>query len=152
MITLFSVNSVEFYTLAAVVAAAVVAVFIRPSDRGEALTYLKAGNLSHTSPSQPSIHIICHDDNSVTLTRYGLPDTGADGAASLAITVTGTDITIEERLTPGTGSAEYDTATFALDFLTPGRYHFLYRNTQLGLVASASLTVRPGLEIDRRLS
>ncbi len=153
MITLFSVNSVEFYTLAAVVAAAVIAVFMRPADRGEALTFLIAGMLeSDPSAALPSIHIKCGDDKSIILSRRGLPPIGSDGAASLAVTVTGTGVAIEERLTPGAGQPQYDAATFLLDFLKPGRYHIVYRNTGLGLAASASLTVRPGIKIDRRLT
>lgn len=148
-------GSVEFYVYATVVAAAIVAYLARPSSRGEARQYLLAGELSNTSnrawtdlPTlSPSISIIVRDDGAVVLFRHGVEGVSTSGAVSLAITVIGYDITIEERIVPGNNLDDpIDTATFVLDFLAPDRYHLKYNSSATSRFATATLLVRPDYE------
>lgn len=148
-------GSVEFYVYATVVAAAIVAYLARPSSRGEARQYLLAGELSNVSNRTwtdlptlpPSISIIVREDGAVVLFRHGVEGVSTSGAVSLAITVIGYDITIEERIVPGNNLDDpIDTATFVLDFLAPDRYHLKYNSSATSRFATATLLVRPGYE------
>lgn len=148
-------GSVEFYVYATVVAAAIVAYLARPSSRGEARQYLLAGELSNVSNRAwtdlptlpPSISIIVRDDGAVVLFRHGVEGVSTSGAVSLAVTVIGYDITIEERIVPGNNLDDpIDTATFVLDFLAPDRYHLKYNSSATSRFATATLLVRPDYE------
>ncbi|MBQ2046800.1 MAG: hypothetical protein II260_06375 [Muribaculaceae bacterium] len=154
-------GSVEFYVYATVVAAAIVAYLARPSSRGEARQYLLAGGLSNVSNRAwtdlptlpPSISIIVRDDGAVVLFRHGVEGVSTSGAVSLAITVIGYDITIEERIVPGNNLDDpIDTATFVLDFLAPDRYHLKYNSSATSRFATATLLVRPDYEKQITLS
>ena len=154
-------GSVEFYVYATVVAAAIVAYLARPSSRGEVRQYLLAGELSNASNRAwtdlptlpPSISIIVRDDGAVVLFRHGVEGVSTSGAVSLAITVIGYDITIEERIVPGNNLDDpIDTATFVLDFLAPDRYHLKYNSSATSRFATATLLVRPDYEKQITLS
>lgn len=148
-------SSVEFYVYATVVAAAIVAFLARPSSRGEARQHLLAGDLSNelnlcwrdVNTSQPSISLRVRDDGSVVLTRNGIEGVSTSGAVSLAVTIIGFDITIEERIVPGNNLDEpIDTATFVLDFLAPDRYHLKYNSSATSRFATTTLLVRQDFE------
>ncbi len=145
-------SSVEFYVYATLVAAAIVAFLARPSSRGEARQHLLAGELSNATGRnwgeiatvQPAISLIVRDDGAVVLFRHGIDGVSTSGAVSLAITVIGFDITIEERIVPGNDIDEpIDTATFVLDFLAPDRYHLKYNSSATSRFATTTLLVRP---------
>lgn len=145
-------SSVEFYVYATLVAAAIVAFLARPSARGEARQHLLAGDLSNATGRnwgeiatvQPAISLIVRDDGAVVLFRHGIDGVSTSGAVSLAITVIGFDITIEERIVPGNDIDEpIDTATFVLDFLAPDRYHLKYNSSATSRFATTTLLVRP---------
>ena len=148
-------GSVEFYVYATLVAAAIVAFLARPSSRGEASQHLLAGELSNASnrswsdsnSAQPAISLIVRDDGAVVLFRHGLEGVSSSGAVSLAITVIGFDITIEERIVPGNNLDDpIDTATFVLDFLAPARYHLKYNSSATSSFVATTLLVRPDYE------
>lgn len=148
-------SSVEFYVYATLVAAAIVAFLARPSSRGEARQHLLAGDLSNelnrswsdVNTSQPSISLRVRDDGAVVLTRNGIEGVSASGAVSLAVTIIGFDITIEERIVPGNNLDEpIDTATFVLDFLAPDRYHLKYNSSATSRFATTTLLVRQDFE------
>lgn len=148
-------GSVEFYVYATLVAAAIVAFLARPSSRGEARQHLLAGELSNASnrswsdgnSAQPSISLIVRDDGAVVLFRHGIEGVSSSGAVSLAITVIGFDITIEERIVPGNNLDDpIDTATFVLDFLAPDRYHLKYNSSATSSFVATTLLVRPDYE------
>lgn len=154
-------NSVEFYVIATVVAAAIVLYFAQPSSRGEARQHLLAGDLSNASgrgwsdtmSPQASISLRVRDDGAVVLTRYGLNGVSISGAVSLAITVIGFDMTIEERIVPGNNLDDpIDTASFVLDFLAPDRYHLKYNSSSTSSFVATTLLVRPGYEKQLNLS
>lgn len=148
MITLLIFTSIEFYVIATMVAAAVIALCVRPSGRGEARTHLLAGILcSFTERQSTGAAIILEslDNGDVLLTRTGLQGLTNSGAVSLAVTIIGFDITIEERITIDNhpGSEPVDTALFTLDFLAPERYHIQYRSEETATFAAFNFINRP---------
>ncbi len=148
-------NTVEFYVITGAVAAAVVALSALPSRRGQAVLHMVAGDLSDsksTGEQPPAIDIKVDDNRRVIITRRGITGVGDNGAASLAINVTGFDIVIEERLTPGHLPLERrDTATFTLDFLGAERYHIRYNSEDNGIFTAFTLPVKEGIKIHREL-
>lgn len=148
-------GSVEFYVYATLVAAAIVAFLARPSSRGEARQHLLSGELSNatgrtwsdTTTTQSSISICVRDDGAVMLFRHGIEGVSSSGAVSLAVTIIGFDITIEERIVPGNNLDDpIDTAVFVLDFLAPDRYHLKYNSSATSSFVATTLLVRPDYE------
>lgn len=145
-----AIGTVEICVLLFIVAAAVLAVAIRPGGKGPAETYFYSGDLMVAGDSSPLLAITVGDDYRAAVMRRGLA--GAlcdDGAVSLAVTVTGTDVTVEERVTPGKMMSADDTrpdsAMFFLDCLPPNtRIHLRYNASAFSSGASCTFTVRPG--------
>ncbi len=145
-------NSVEFYVIAACIAAAIVAYAALPSKRGSAVLHLLAGTLSEgDAEAQPSLDVLVDDNRRAIITRRGVRGVTDTGAVSLAVNVIGFDITIEERITPGRGSGTMAEAQFVLDFLAPERYHIKYNSQAAGVFTAFTLHVREGLKIHREL-
>ena len=147
-------GSIEFYVVAAFVAAAVIGIVAMPKSRGEVRTFLYAGELdSSACDTEPSV--VAHVDNHgrLEIYRYGLEGVGMAGAFSLAVKINGFDVTIEERLTTGHMSAGEAAMGYAcIDCLGPERYHIQYRSEATGRNAAFSLNIKPGNEITRLLS
>lgn len=164
MLTLDILHSVEFYVILTVIAAAVVAVCARPSGHGAVETYLVAGVLTEgDSVAVPEIRIECADSGDVVLKRCGLEGVYTTGAATLAITQKGNDISIIERITAGAKPfpkmddecrvlpiSDFVDATFALTFLGREWYHVKYQ-AEGSRFAALSLHVRPGITIHKQL-
>lgn len=147
-------NTTEFYVIATMVAAAVVASCMRPPSRGEAVERLLGGKLCDISDPdpEPRLTLTCDESGSVLLTRSGLEGLNEDCAVSLACTLIGTDLTVKERIVGSRAMAgPVDTALFTFDFLPPGRYHVKYESESTGLFAAFPLTVRPGNALTRPL-
>lgn len=146
-------NSVEFYILTAFVAAAIIAFAAMPSRRSAARSFFYGGELfADAAPSGPGIVAIVEDDGRLAIHRFGLQNIGLDGAYSVAVTIIGFDVTIEERLTAGSAASDRSMAGKVLiDCLGPERYHFHYRNEAMGRSAAFSLNIRPGNRLDRRM-
>lgn len=145
---------VEFYVIAAVVAAAVLAFAARGEQKGPVRQYLLAGVLSHECVrDQPSVEAICNEDGSVVLRRHGLRDINDNDAVSLAVNVKGFDVEIKERRATGhrTGGETVDTASFILDFMACERYFISYRSDEDGLFCSFALHNRSGIRTEKRL-
>ncbi len=146
-------TSTEFYVIATAAAAAVIGLCVKPVSRREAKTYLLAGTTeAGIAPEPPALHLRCRNDGAVEITRTGLDNITDAGAISLAITVTGFDISIEERLVIADCGEPRNQATFILDFLAPEYYHIQYRSENTGLFSAFTLHVRPGIEIHKTLS
>lgn len=147
-------GSIEFYVVAVFIAAAVIGLAAMPRSKGEARTFLYAGELApDITPSEAGI--LAHVDNHgrLEIYRYGLEGISMAGAYSLAVKIIGFDVTIEERLTTGTRSAENAAIGFAsIDCLGPERYHIQYRSEATGRSAAFSINIRPGNEVKRLLS
>lgn len=146
--------SVEFYVIATLVAAVVAAFAMKPDSRGEARQHLLAGSLMKCDVATAEIELESFDDLSVRLVRRATPDVTVDGAVSLAVTVIGFDIKIEERIVYGRNpeAESVDTAIFCLDFLAPERYHIQYISEPTGLFVSTTFNNRPGYRIVRPLT
>ena len=143
-------NSIEFYVLAAMTAAGIVAYFSRPASIGPARQFLLPGNLADDNgiSNCPSIEITCNEDGTVSFNRHAINDIAPDGAVSLAVSVIGTNITIKERTIAGREEPRPSTtASFTIDFLGQEWYHLTYENEQTGLFAALTLHVRPGIHI-----
>lgn len=148
VVTLSIFNSVEFYVIAVVIAAAVVALSASGKDSRPVRQHLLPGVLSHSdAPQPPSIELICCDDGSVMLHRHGLSGMTLTGAVSLAVSVKGFDVEIKERQVSGrAGDPDIvDTASFILDFMGCERYFISYRADDDGLFAALTLHNRPGI-------
>ncbi len=154
-------KTVEFYVIVSVIAAAVVALMSLPERKGEVKTHLLAGNLrpesdDSTEPKGPGhgeLIFECHSGNMVNLRREGLDGVMMDGAVSLVVKVSGFDITIEERITPGVyrDSGTAAAACFTLDFLAPEWYHIRYESERHNEHASLTLHVREGIIVRKKL-
>ncbi len=97
------------------------------------------------------------DDMRVVLSRTGFGGLLTDrGAVSIAVTVKGCDITVEERIVPGNGlhMAEPVCAVTYIDCLRPSArpLHIYYRSTALNRETSLSLAIAPGVEMTRTLT
>lgn len=145
-------QTVEFYVIAVLVAALVVALVARPTSRGEARQYLLVGELRSDGVINSEITMIANDDGSVILTRSGIEGITSTGAVSIAVTVVGWDVVIEERLSVGySDDAPIDTAVFKLDFLAPERYHIRYNSSATGRFVATPFHNRPGYTTTRQL-
>lgn len=154
MMILSIFQTVEFYVITAFIAAAVVGMAAMPARRGAARQILAGGSLLFdAAPSEPGIVFVVNDDGSVSIYRFGLDGVGDSGAYSLAATVIGFDVTIDERLTPGRdNTAAATAAVVVLNGLGAERYHFHFRSEATGRSAAFSLNLRPGNRIERRLT
>lgn len=147
-------DSVEFYVIAAVVAAAVIAFSARGDSKGPVRQILLPGVLSLSdSPHRPSVELICCDDGSVILRRHGISGMTLSGAVSLAINVSGFDVKIKERTVAGKrGDTEtVDTASFILDFMGAERYFISYTAEDAGLFVALTLHNRPGIRVEKQM-
>lgn len=154
MMSAVAIGSVEFYVIAAVVAAAVLAFSGRKSSSGPARQYLLPGVLTLAdSPQSAAVELICADDGTVVLRRHGVEGMTLTGAVSIAVDVSGFDVKIKERRVEGRpGDHEtVDTASFVLDFMGAERYFISYTAEDAGLFAALTLHDRPGIRVVKAL-
>lgn len=156
-------SSIEFYVICAVVAAAIVAYAALPQRRGAVRTFFFTGELHEaTSPEaericaglgvEPAIRLRVDDHGVLVLERAGLAGMLTDGACNLAVKVSGFDVTVEERLTPGRRGWPAAAATARIDCLGPERFHFLYNSESTGRKTAFTLRIAPGNTIVRGLN
>ena len=141
-------QTVEFFVIAALSAAAIVAYMCMPKSRGEAVVHTVAGELSAGDGGdgeEPELLVEVR-------TRSGIEGITASGAVSVAATVCGFDMNVEERRMRGfSNDARIDKARFVLDFMAPEWYHVRYANSDTGEFCSFRLHVKPGIKMRRRL-
>lgn len=143
------------------VAALVVGIFAMPANHGPVETEFAAGKLQFDptlADLTPRLEIECKPDFTIKITRIGFPDIlHSDASVALAITRKGFDLTIEERITPGTNPllqseiTPVNTAVFYLEGLAPDRYHIKYNSEATSSFAAFSINNRPGLTTSRPL-
>lgn len=156
--------SIELCVVLFMAAAFVVALCARPHGTGPAETGFLTGELSSEPPGQPagapahpepspSVEFLCRDDGAVVITRHGLQGLTEGATVALAVTRTGFDITVKERIAPARepGGAPVDTATFVLDGLGQERYHIKYDSEATSSFAALTLRNTPGLHAVRPL-
>lgn len=147
-------GSIEFYVIAAFVAAAVIAAASRPSRKSAARTFFYAGEPVDDPGAPHPAEIECEVDDrgNMHITRRGLEGVSEDGALSLAVEIIGLDVTIKERLTPGRNGFSPVTAMRAtIDCLASERYHFQYLSETTKTGTAFYLTVKPGNSVVREL-
>lgn len=147
-------QSVEFFVIAALSAAAVVAYMCIPGKRGEAVTHTVGGELAEGEApvENPELTAEVRDDGAVVLTRHGIGGITLSGAVSLAVTVTGFDVHIEERRMRGySDDAPAGSARFVLDFLASEWYHIRYAYSDEGEFCAFRLHVKPGIRMRRSI-
>lgn len=148
-------HSTEFYVIMAVLAAAILGLCVRPSQKGPARSFFYASTLVTTSGEESqAVSLHCLDNGSVELIRTGLRghvDTA--GAVSLAVTVIGFDVRIMEKITPTGPQAgdPVDVAIFIMDCFAPEHYHLHYTASD-GSVCAFTLHNRPGIRVSRPVS
>lgn len=144
--------AVEVYIILAFIAAAVIAACARPSGRGPVRTYLVGGSLldAEGDAGAAGVAFRVDDRGRLVVFRYGLQGVGVDGAYSVAVDVSGFDVTINERTLPGHSAEKASCATVTLDFLGQERYHIQYK-VDAALATAFYLTIRPDARIDRAL-
>lgn len=143
-------HSVELYVLLLTVAALLVGLIVRPSERGEAQTFFAKGELGHDDNSTPRVEVRCLDNGDVELRRCGLSELTDGATVALAITKIGFTLSIEERITPGDGSGELvDCATFVIKELGRERYHLKYNSDSYSVFVAFALPNRAGIEFSR---
>ncbi len=158
MILLSIFQSIEFYVIAAVIAAAVVAAAVKPRDKKPVVTRFYGGILlddgaaAEVEPASIILHVD-EDGRELVLERRGLGGVNLDsGAYSVAVSVSGFDIIIDERLTFGNPGGPFATgAEVRIDNPGPERFHFLYRSEALGRNCAFTLSMRPGSRLEREL-
>ncbi len=147
-------TSVEFYVVAFIIAAAIIALSVKPASRGQAETIFVKGVLdcdSSNSPAHPEICLKVNDDNSVTLIRKGLDDVTDTSAVTLVITKISFNLQIKERVASLPGQP-VNQAVFSLDFLAPERYHITYQAENSERFTAFSLLVKPGISFCKTLN
>lgn len=144
-------NSIEFYVILVIVAAAIVAIAARPHNAGAVKELLLGGTLVPFTAADegdlPQVAISCTDSGRVIIVRRGLGDITMSGAVSIVMKIKGFDISIEERLTPGSA---YDdpagSAMFTIDTLAPAEYyHIRYNSSSISRSATFTFHTRPGI-------
>lgn len=146
--------SIELCVVLFMAAAFVVALCARPHGTGPAETGFLTGTLSlAAAPHEPAVEFLCRDDGAVVITRHGLQGLTEGATVALAVTRTGFDITVKERVAPARepGGAPVDTATFVLDGLGRERYHIKYDSEATSSFAALTLRNTPGLHAVRPL-
>ena len=142
MILLNIFASVEFYVILVVIAAAIAIAAAMPSSRGEARNFFYTARLLETeSPAtSPGVTFTYDDHGNLTVFRTGITGLTSSGALSLAVTIIGTDVTIEERLSNGySADPPRDAAQAALDCLGRQRYHIRYISDNMSTAFSMTL-------------
>lgn len=143
-------HSVEFYVILLTVAALVVGLLARPSQKGPAETSFATGILGYDPDPTPRVEVSCLSDGTVAIRRCGLQGLTESATVALAITRIGFDLAVEERVTPGLSSGqEVNTATFLLPGLAMERYHVKYNSDPYSIFLSFALHNRPGMKFSR---
>lgn len=152
-------HSVEFYVILLFVAALAVGLLAMPSGHGPVETGFAEGFLSNNTDladHTPRIELEALQDGTVKITRYGLPD-GLDSAATVALAITrkGFDITLEERITPGSRAMlasetkPVNTAVYLLGGLARERYHLKFNSDPTSSFTALTFLNRPGIHTTR---
>ncbi|MBR4722466.1 MAG: hypothetical protein IK053_05370, partial [Muribaculaceae bacterium] len=126
-----------------------------PPKKGEARTFLLAGELSADGEGEPSIYLEAMESGYVKLVRTGVEGVNSNGAVSLAVRLEGFDVVIEERLVKGRedeNATPVNSAEFLFDFFGRELYHIRYQSESTGLFAVATLNNRPGYKVSKPLS
>lgn len=152
-----AIGTVEWCVIGFIAAMAVVAAVIKPPQRHEAMTMFLKGGMEPVCASTPAGEpelVIYVSDRGPVITRRGFDGLLRTGGSSvaLAVTVSGYDVTIKERLVPGYGDEFIGTVSFdASGLRLRGNYHVQYISDSLSRSTAFSLLTRPGVRVVRTL-
>lgn len=142
-------QSIEFYVVAAMVAAMIIGFMAKPPRKGAARQTLIESDLISTGSAIPMLKVEALDDGNVVIRREGLQGVTSSGIVKMLVTIIGNDITIEESVAAGSAwSDEADTAVAILDMLGHDRYHLRYicDKTAGDRFCALTLNNRPGFK------
>lgn len=147
-------QSIEFYVVAAMVAAMIVGFMAKPARKGAARQFLIEADLISAGSTTPMLKVEALGDGNVILRREGLQGVTSSGIVKMLVTIIGNDITIEESVAAGSAwSDDADTAVACLDMLGNDRYHLRYicDKTAGDRFCAFTLNNRPGFKSERAL-
>lgn len=146
-------NTVEFYVILAVVAAAILALASRPDSLAPVKELLMACRLEDEAEhSAASVEMECQPNGLISIARRGVADICDGGAVSLAIKIKGRDMLIEERITQGRGLMRPSvSASCLLPFIRLERYHVVYNSSSTGQYVAFTFPAKPGIKVLRSL-
>ena len=150
------IGSIEFYAIAFGVAVAVIAIIMRPSDKGEALTYFARGEMMPSASGEELLSVWTDSYGRLRWRRYGVALDTDDCQVNCAVTVAGSDISIIERRTANrlcVWSNGIVDITFEVDEpLCQGRYHLHYESEWTSKHCSGTLRVPCAVERSFRMT
>ena len=151
-------HSVEFYVIMTVVAAGLLAICLKPSDRGAVVTRTVSGWICEGDPEgshdSPRLEIECLPNGNVIFRRTDVTGLGDTGAMTLQVTQKGFDLEIMEHLTEGrrsTATPPVQDAVFIFNFMGPEYYHIRWTSHIGDRFAAFTLHVRPGIKTSATL-
>ena len=144
MILLAFIGSPEFYVISFAVAVAVVALIVKPADKGEARTLLARG-VVRDADGVTGITLKTDAEGRLEWTRHGVRLSTPDCQVNCAITVVDGDIKIVERQAVDrlaeVAPCDCDIHFSCFDTLRPGRYHIYYESAWSGEWASGYVRI-----------
>lgn len=147
-------SSTYTYILLLFVAAAFVAFIARPTRRGEAVQRLYGGELIEdfevedpaAADGTPRLYVRCLEGGNVEFRRVGVAGLTSTGAVSLAVTVTGKDVEVKERVSPGfVNDRPMAGASFVVDLTGSEWRHVHWVDEDSGYWCAFTLHLRPGI-------
>lgn len=143
-------HSTEFLVLVFTFAALLIGIIVKPRSRGVAETSFATGELYVDSDPTPRIEFRCTPSGALEISRCGLSGINTSAIAALAITRTGFDISIEERITPGFGAPDQCVrAVFTIEGLPSERYHVSYNSSAYSTFLATTVPLKPGVRFTR---
>ncbi len=146
-------HSVEFYVIMTVVAAGLLAICLRPAERGAVITRTVTGWICEGDPEarrdNPRLEIECLPNGNVIVRRTDVTGVGDTGEITLQVTQKGFDLEISEHLVAGRRSPStppVQDAVFIFNFMGPEYYHLRWNNHIGDRFAAFTLHVRPGIK------
>ncbi|MCM1021718.1 MAG: hypothetical protein NC343_05625 [Muribaculum sp.] len=152
MLLWIAIGTVETCVLVFIVAAAVLALAMRPTNISPVETVFAKGTLELEEHScQPMLNICVLSDFSVMIVRHGM--SSSIQTAALAITIKNNTIAIEERITQSaTTFSSLCRATFLITSLKPRqRMHVHYNSSAENRHCAFTLLTEPGFSTNCQL-
>lgn len=141
-------TTTEFYVIAITIAVAVIALVARPSQRGEAFSYIFTARLIPATSDTPKLYIEAMDNGKLKILHRGA-SASDNTRISISLTIIGKDIKIVEKPYPEVydEGAPCD-AEYIVDCLKSDRYHLYFDSPAMGIYAASSLRNTPPFHVE----
>jgi hypothetical protein len=138
-------HSIEFYTLALLVAFALLALIFGQKDQSPASTYIKAMDLQDGDGDESTLEMLSHENGNLELHRTGM-QLRQDDTVNLVVTMGDGKMRLVEKkgLIGPAGTELSKSGSVLLDFVREGRYEMRYESDVTGQWRMFSYTHRPG--------